>query len=127
MKMLDFRGCANNEQRNGIGREPFANAQRFSTRRYNYICVNNSYLIVECRKISHAKCEGLQQRPKYSDRRDANSSAQLAASRLLETFQERGEQAQVVNELHNAIAVRHTHKFLVTQYCREGTENKHII
>ncbi|OAX41637.1 hypothetical protein K503DRAFT_472077 [Rhizopogon vinicolor AM-OR11-026] len=47
--MLEFRGCANNEQRNVIGREPFANAQRFSSRRYNYICVNNSYLIVECK------------------------------------------------------------------------------
>ncbi|OAX38454.1 hypothetical protein K503DRAFT_782863 [Rhizopogon vinicolor AM-OR11-026] len=34
--LLEFRGCANNEQRNVIGREPFANAQRFSTRSYRY-------------------------------------------------------------------------------------------
>jgi hypothetical protein len=34
---LDFRGCANDEQRGNIGREPFTNAQRFSARRYNNI------------------------------------------------------------------------------------------
>jgi hypothetical protein len=37
----------------GIGREPFANAQRFSNRRYNYICAKN----ITC------KCEGLHHTP----------------------------------------------------------------
>ena len=41
--LLEFRGCANDEQRNDIGREPFANAQRFSSRRYNYICMSGNH------------------------------------------------------------------------------------
>jgi hypothetical protein len=41
----------------GIGREPFANAQRFSNHRYNYICS----------KISHANAKDFIIRPKYSD------------------------------------------------------------
>jgi hypothetical protein len=55
--MLDFGDCAHNERRDGIGREPFANAQRFSNRRYNYICA----------KISHANAKDFIIRPKYSD------------------------------------------------------------
>ena len=36
---VKFRGCANDERQDGIGREPFANAQRFSTRMYSiYVC-----------------------------------------------------------------------------------------
>jgi len=50
-RVLEFRGCGNDKRQNGIGKEPFANAQRFSTRRYNYIYVGNSYLIVECSKL----------------------------------------------------------------------------
>ncbi|OAX38571.1 hypothetical protein K503DRAFT_151388 [Rhizopogon vinicolor AM-OR11-026] len=65
--LLEFRGCANDERRNGIGREPFANAQRFSTRR----------------KISHAKCEGLQQRPKYSDNSLMSSHAEEWNTRIV--------------------------------------------
>ena len=62
--LLEFRGCANHERRNGIGRNP---VQTCKGPRLVGIYVGNSYLIVECNKLSHAKCEGLQQRPKCSD------------------------------------------------------------
>jgi hypothetical protein len=59
--LLEFRGCANDKQRNVIGREPFANAQRFSTRRYNYICMSgNRYRIAisyeSKTKVRHRIC-----------------------------------------------------------------------